>query len=74
VQCEGGSDDLDVPIDSLFHDAEVRSKFNLGSLNSVNIVRLLMQASLENKLLVKQHLHAAAVITSMAKLTEPLLP
>ena len=45
VQCEGGSDDLDVPIDALFHDAAARSEFNLGSLNSVNVVRLLMQVS-----------------------------
>ncbi|XP_075263486.1 threonine synthase-like 2 [Convolutriloba macropyga] len=43
IRCEGTSDDLDVPIDNLFHDSTARSKFRLGSLNSVNVVRLLMQ-------------------------------
>eukprot|EP00193_Tetraselmis_chui_P002577 CAMPEP_0177758094 /NCGR_PEP_ID=MMETSP0491_2-20121128/4004_1 /TAXON_ID=63592 /ORGANISM="Tetraselmis chuii, Strain PLY429" /LENGTH=501 /DNA_ID=CAMNT_0019273811 /DNA_START=209 /DNA_END=1714 /DNA_ORIENTATION=- len=43
VRVQGGSDDLDVPIDELFHDSQARSTYNLGSLNSVNIVRMLMQ-------------------------------
>jgi len=43
VRVEGGSDDLDVPIDALFHDPAFRAAHRLGSLNSVNVVRMLMQ-------------------------------
>ena len=45
VAVEGTSDELDMPIKRLFDDAAFRQEFDLGSLNSVNIVRLLVQAA-----------------------------
>ncbi len=43
IGVEGTSDDLDVPIQALFNDIPFRKAHHLGSLNSVNIVRLLVQ-------------------------------
>mmetsp|Transcript_28504 Transcript_28504/g.87220 ORF Transcript_28504/g.87220 Transcript_28504/m.87220 type:complete len:379 (-) Transcript_28504:1024-2160(-) len=45
IGVEGSSDDLDVPIEACFHDASFRAKHSLGTMNSVNIVRLLVQAA-----------------------------
>lgn len=42
--CEGTSDDLDRPIAALFLDVEFRHKHSLGSLNSVNVARVLVQS------------------------------
>ena len=41
---EGGSDDLDVPLERLFCEPAFKAKHRLGSVNSVNVVRLLVQA------------------------------
>jgi hypothetical protein len=41
---EGTSDDLDRPIAALFRDTEFKHQHRLGSLNSVNVARVLMQA------------------------------
>ena len=41
---EGGSDDLDVPLERLFCEHAFKAKHRLGSVNSVNVVRLLVQA------------------------------
>ena len=43
VAVEGTSDELDVPIKALFDDPEFRRVHDLGSVNSVNIVRLVVQ-------------------------------
>ncbi len=40
---DGTSDDLDVPLARLFEDTEFRTRHCLGSLNSVNIARVLAQ-------------------------------
>lgn len=40
---EGTSDDLDVPVKACLVDAEFASKHNVGSVNSLNIGRLLSQ-------------------------------
>lgn len=40
---EGTSDDLDVPMEILFRDAEYKREHRLGSINSVNIARVLAQ-------------------------------
>jgi threonine synthase len=40
---DGTSDDLDVAIEGNLKDAGVRDKYQLGSVNSVNIARVLMQ-------------------------------
>jgi len=44
ARCGGTSDDLDRPIEEVFADAEARESYRLGTLNSVNVVRMLMQA------------------------------
>ena len=41
---EGSSDDLDVPLERVFGDLPFKAKHRLGSVNSVNVVRLLVQA------------------------------
>lgn len=41
---EGTSDDLDKPIAALFRDGNFKQRHRLGSLNSVNVARVLMQA------------------------------
>ena len=43
IAVDGSSDDLDVPIESCFNDIEFKHKYNLGSVNSVNICRVLVQ-------------------------------
>ena len=45
VACEGNSDDLDVPIEAAFADAAFRRRARLGSVNSVNILRVLTQTA-----------------------------
>ena len=40
---EGSSDDLDVPLERLFCDRQFKATHRLGSVNSVNVVRLLVQ-------------------------------
>ena len=37
---DGSSDDLDVPLAELFKDTDFRTKHKLGSLNSINIARV----------------------------------
>ena len=43
LAADGTSDDTDVPIKKLFMDAEFVQKYNLGSLNSVNWCRMMIQ-------------------------------
>eukprot|EP00939_MAST-03C_sp_MAST-3C-sp1_P001697 g1697.t1 len=43
VAVEGTSDDLDVPMEKCFRDKAFKTEMNLGSVNSVNIVRMLVQ-------------------------------
>ena len=45
VGVEGSSDELDVPIEACFADKTFAQKHSLGSANSVNIVRLIVQAA-----------------------------
>lgn len=45
VECMGTSDDLDRPINAAFADASLRETHKLGSVNSVNVVRLIVQAA-----------------------------
>ncbi len=40
---DGSSDDLDVPLAAVFRDADFRTRCSLGSLNSVNVARVLVQ-------------------------------
>ena len=44
VGVEGTSDDLDVPMEQCFRDASFKAAHQLGSVNSVNVVRLLVQS------------------------------
>ena len=44
VGVEGSSDDLDVPMEQCFRDRTFKAAHRLGSVNSVNVVRLLVQA------------------------------
>ena len=44
VGVEGTSDDLDVPMEACFRDAPFKRLHALGSVNSVNVVRLLVQS------------------------------
>ena len=44
VGVEGSSDDLDVPMEACFRDAAFKRAHALGSVNSVNVIRLLVQA------------------------------
>ena len=43
VGVDGTSDDLDVPIEAIFADVSFKQKYNVGSVNSVNICRVLVQ-------------------------------
>lgn len=43
VVVDGSSDDLDVPCEAALRDQELKAVHNLGTVNSVNIVRLIMQ-------------------------------
>lgn len=43
VCCEGTSDDLDVPIEACFRDAGFAPATPIGSVNSVNVMRVIMQ-------------------------------
>jgi threonine synthase len=43
IRVEGTSDDLDEPIEAILHDVKIKHELNIGSVNSVNIVRLLVQ-------------------------------
>lgn len=43
VGVEGTSDDLDVPMEEVFADLAFKSEHKLGSINSVNICRVLVQ-------------------------------
>ena len=43
MAADGTSDDTDIPIKKLFMDAEFVQKYNLGSLNSVNWCRMMIQ-------------------------------
>jgi threonine synthase len=45
VAVEGSSDDLDRPIEQLFAMKEFREEFNLCSINSINVARILMQTA-----------------------------
>lgn len=45
VGVEGSSDDLDVPMEACFRDAAFKKRHSLGSVNSVNVVRLLVQSA-----------------------------
>lgn len=40
---DGSSDDLDIPLMAVFQDSAFRQRYALGSLNSVNICRVLVQ-------------------------------
>ena len=40
---EGSSDDLDVPMEACFADNQFKARHSLGSVNSVNVVRLIVQ-------------------------------
>ena len=40
---EGSSDDLDVPMEACFADKQFKARHSLGSVNSVNVVRLIVQ-------------------------------
>ncbi|XP_001629599.2 threonine synthase-like 2 [Nematostella vectensis] len=42
-ECEGSSDDLDIPVKKCLTDEGLVTKYNLGSINSINIGRLLAQ-------------------------------
>jgi threonine synthase len=44
VGVEGSSDDLDVPMEACFRDRAFKEAFHLGSVNSVNIIRLVVQS------------------------------
>ena len=43
IGVEGSSDDLDRPMERCFRDADFKGRHQLGSVNSVNVVRLLVQ-------------------------------
>uniref|UniRef100_A0A7S3E457 Tryptophan synthase beta chain-like PALP domain-containing protein n=1 Tax=Chloropicon laureae TaxID=464258 RepID=A0A7S3E457_9CHLO len=43
VNCEGTSDDLDVPIEACFGDLAFKEAASIGSVNSVNVFRVIMQ-------------------------------
>ena len=43
IGVEGSSDELDVPMEACFADSAFKARHKLGSINSVNIVRLLVQ-------------------------------
>ena len=41
---DGSSDELDRPLAALFADVSFRTRHRLGSLNSVNVARVVMRA------------------------------
>ncbi len=43
IAVDGTSDDLDVPMEQVFGDVEFRKRHSIGSVNSVNICRVLVQ-------------------------------
>ena len=43
IGVDGTSDDLDIPMEAVFSMTEFKKKHNLGTVNSVNICRLLVQ-------------------------------
>uniref|UniRef100_A0A7S3PNT8 threonine synthase n=1 Tax=Aplanochytrium stocchinoi TaxID=215587 RepID=A0A7S3PNT8_9STRA len=43
VACEGTSDELDVPVEAVLNDFDFKTKHCCGSVNSVNIGRILVQ-------------------------------
>ena len=45
VGVEGSSDDTDIPIEECFEDTQYKNQQSLGSVNSVNIGRLLVQVA-----------------------------
>ena len=44
IGVEGTSDDLDVPMEACFRDGRFKAAHHLGSVNSVNVLRLLVQS------------------------------
>ena len=67
VGVEGTSDDLDVPMEACFRDANFRRRHSLGSVNSVNVVRLLVQSAhfFYAYLRLTPHLHRAELVFSV---------
>ena len=53
VGVEGSSDDLDVPLEACFADRAFAGRHRLGTANSVNVVRLIVQAA--NFVCVRAH-------------------
>ena len=45
IAVEGTSDDLDVPCNEVFGDAAFKTRHGIGSINSINIVRVIVQAA-----------------------------
>lgn len=45
VAVEGTSDDLDVPCNEVFADEAFKTKHSIGSINSINVVRVIVQAA-----------------------------
>ena len=45
IGCDGSSDDLDAPIKHLLNDAHLKEKYQLTSINSINISRIIIQAA-----------------------------
>jgi len=45
IGVDGSSDDLDIPIKEIFDDLKFKSTYNLCSINSINIVRILCQCA-----------------------------
>ena len=45
VAVEGTSDDLDVPCNEVFGDVAFKTKHAIGSINSINVVRVVVQAA-----------------------------
>jgi threonine synthase len=43
--CEGTSDDLDVPVKAILTDKDFSKKHNIGSINSINLARIVIQAA-----------------------------
>ena len=46
IGVDGTSDDLDVPMEAVFNDAAFKREHSVGTVNSVNIVRLIVQSAL----------------------------
>ena len=56
IGIDGTSDDLDVPMEAIFNDVEFKRQHSIGSVNSVNICRVLVQ--------VAHYIWAAVVVAS----------